>query len=511
MLNAKGIDDQNMNVGIDPASLQAHGVTHKVTKSIALILFLFDALALLVALGVSLYLFEFMVTAFFNTETLQTFQWHESLIFHYAFFYFLILFHFFNRGHYTNRLPWWQQVKSILKTLFAVAVLHGFTYYTLVLDVPANPIFASWVLATLLILIYRRIALNLVATSPNWHLPIVLFGDKQMIMDSIYAFYADGLTGYKVEAVLIRDKLDKPLCLDFLPPGHPPIRVIDASKNYNKFLKDNRNFFYIIGLDGFRGTYRDQLIKVLEQTEIEYAIVPPTKRLHLHGMDPHFFFGNDFMLLHRKERIQSPFSRIVKRSMDICVSGICLIILGLVTLAVWIGKRIEGAKTPIFYGGKRVGLNGEEFSCWKFCTMHQNADKILEDLMKKDEAIRKEWFEFKKLKNDPRVDSRISKLLRKTSLDELPQIWNVFVGDMSVVGPRPILPDQRRDYGDFLPYYESVRPGITGLWQVSGRNETTFDQRVYWDSWYIKNWSLWHDIVILFKTVGVLATGRGAY
>jgi len=486
-------------------------VTHRVPTSIVLILFLFDALALLVALGVSLYLFEFMVSSFVNTEALQSFQWHESLIFHYAFFYFLILFHFYNRGHYTNRLPWWQQVKSILKTLFAVAILHGFTYYTLVLDVPANPIFASWGLATLFLLIYRRIALNLVSMSPNWILPVALFGDKQMIIDSIYAFYADGMTGYQVQVILLRDKMDKPFCLDFLPPDHAPVKVVDASKNYNKFLKDNRDYFYVIGLDGFRGTYRDQLIKVLEQTEIEYAIVPPTKRLHLHGMDPHFFFGNDFMLLHRKDRIRSPFSRLVKRSMDIAGAGVWLPVLGLIALAVWIGKRMEGSETPVFYGGKRVGLDGQEFSCWKFCTMHKDADKILEDLMQKDESIRKEWFEFKKLKNDPRVDSRISKLLRKTSLDELPQIWNVFVGDMSLVGPRPILPDQRRDYGDFLPYYESVRPGITGLWQVSGRNETKFDQRVYWDSWYIKNWSLWHDIVILFKTVGVLVTGRGAY
>nr|MBX2834028.1 sugar transferase [Micavibrio sp.] len=183
----------------------------------------------------------------------------------------------------------------------------------------------------------------------------------------------------------------------------------------------------------------------------------------------------------------------------------------LVTLIVYLGKKIEGSDTPIFYGGKRVGMNGEEFKCWKFCTMRKDADQILNDLLAKNPDLKKEWDEFQKLKKDPRIDSKISKKLRSSSLDELPQLWNVFVGEMSVVGPRPILPEQREEYGEFMHLYETTRPGITGLWQVSGRNETTFQQRVFWDGWYIKNWSLWHDIVILFKTVSVLTNKKGAY
>ncbi|MCB9973096.1 MAG: exopolysaccharide biosynthesis polyprenyl glycosylphosphotransferase [Rhodospirillales bacterium] len=485
--------------------------THRIPSHLGLILFLMDALALLTALITSLVIFDLLASAFYRKGLFTDFSWHDNLLFHYALFFVLILANFANRGHYTARLPWWQQVKSILKTVAFVAVLHGFTYFSLVLNIPANPLFGSWALAALFLLIFRRVGIYFVSHSPDWTLPVVLFGDRHMIMDSIYAFYADGHTGYQVKTVLLRDKNMSPVCLDFVPKDHPPIKLIDGSKNYNTYLKNNRNYFYIIGLDGFRGTYRDQLIKLLEQSEIEYAIVPPTKRLHLHGMNPHYFFGNDFMMLYRKEAIKAPMSRLVKRLFDIFISGLCLIVLGLITLAVIIGKKLEGADTPIFYGGARVGMKGNEFKCWKFNTMHRNADQLLKELIEKDPDIRKEWFEFKKLKNDPRVDSRISKILRKTSLDELPQLWNVFVGDMSLVGPRPILPDQRRDYGDFLPYYESVRPGITGLWQVSGRNETTFDQRVYWDGWYIKNWSLWNDIVILFKTVGVLLTGHGAY
>ena len=143
--------------------------------------------------------------------------------------------------------------------------------------------------------------------------------------------------------------------------------------------------------------------------------------------------------------------------------------------------------------------------------MKTDGDAILADLLARDEEARAEWDKFQKLKNDPRIDTRISGLLRKISLDELPQIWNVFHGDMSLVGPRPILPSQREEYGGLLEQYYAVRPGLTGLWQVSGRNETSFQQRVYWDSWYIRNWSLWYDIVILFKTAKVLVTGKGAY
>jgi undecaprenyl-phosphate galactose phosphotransferase len=178
---------------------------------------------------------------------------------------------------------------------------------------------------------------------------------------------------------------------------------------------------------------------------------------------------------------------------------------------VYLLKRLEKSGTPVFYNGMRVGKDGRLFPCWKFCTMRTDGDQILAELLDTDAEARREWELYQKLRNDPRIDSRISAFLRKTSLDELPQLWNVFIGDMSLVGPRPILPYQTTEYGDSLRHYTSVRPGLTGLWQVSGRNETTFAQRINWDGWYIRNWSVWNDVIILFKTVRVLFTGSGAY
>jgi len=143
--------------------------------------------------------------------------------------------------------------------------------------------------------------------------------------------------------------------------------------------------------------------------------------------------------------------------------------------------------------------------------MYKDGDAKLQDYLDQHPEAKKEWEEFKKLKGfDPRV-TKIGKFLRKTSLDELPQLINVIKGEMSLVGPRPYLPREREDMEDYFSTITVAKPGITGLWQVSGRNELTFKERLILDAWYVQNWSLWLDIVILFKTVKVLIKGEGAY
>jgi undecaprenyl-phosphate galactose phosphotransferase len=143
--------------------------------------------------------------------------------------------------------------------------------------------------------------------------------------------------------------------------------------------------------------------------------------------------------------------------------------------------------------------------------MHKDAEERLKKLLKENKEAKREWETSFKLKNDPRV-TKIGKFLRKTSLDELPQIFNVLKGDMSLVGPRPVIREEiEKYYGDFAQYYYMVKPGITGLWQVSGRSDTDYDKRVRLDTWYVLNWSLWLDLVILIKTVEAVLKGKGAY
>jgi undecaprenyl-phosphate galactose phosphotransferase len=142
--------------------------------------------------------------------------------------------------------------------------------------------------------------------------------------------------------------------------------------------------------------------------------------------------------------------------------------------------------------------------------MVRNSQKVLQDLLENDPAAREEWEKDFKLKNDPRITS-LGDFIRKTSLDELPQLFNVLIGQMSLVGPRPIVEEELARYKENVDYYLLAKPGMTGLWQVSGRNDVDYDKRVYFDAWYVKNWSLWNDIAILFKTVKVVFVRSGAY
>jgi Undecaprenyl-phosphate galactose phosphotransferase WbaP len=165
---------------------------------------------------------------------------------------------------------------------------------------------------------------------------------------------------------------------------------------------------------------------------------------------------------------------------------------------------------PVFYSQIRIGRSGRKFSVYKFRTMVQNADRVLQDYLDKSPELKAEWLATHKLKQDPRV-TRLGALLRKSSLDELPQLWNIFIGDMSLVGPRPIVDAEVEKYGKCFDLYIQVRPGLTGLWQVSGRNNTTYERRVELDEYYVRNRSLKLDLQILLKTALVVLKRDGAY
>lgn len=165
----------------------------------------------------------------------------------------------------------------------------------------------------------------------------------------------------------------------------------------------------------------------------------------------------------------------------------------------------------IFYAHQRIGRGGKAFSCYKFRTMYADADKRLEELLAGDPAREEEWRLSHKLKNDPRI-TPLGKFLRQTSLDELPQFWNVLLGDLSVVGPRPVVTQELlTHFGDKAPKILSVRPGLTGIWQVSGRNDVSYIQRIELDEHYIDTQSLWQDVQLICKTIPCMFFRRGAY
>jgi lipopolysaccharide/colanic/teichoic acid biosynthesis glycosyltransferase len=166
------------------------------------------------------------------------------------------------------------------------------------------------------------------------------------------------------------------------------------------------------------------------------------------------------------------------------------------------------SKGQILYTQKRLGQFGKPFESFKFRTMYDNADAKLQELLAEDPEAQREYEEFHKLANDPRV-TPVGKILRRYSLDELPQLINVIKGDMNLIGPRSYLPRELPEMGDYAKIILKVKPGITGWWQVMGRNATSFKERLRLDEYYISNWSIWLDIYIIIKTVWVLVTGQG--
>jgi undecaprenyl-phosphate galactose phosphotransferase len=228
----------------------------------------------------------------------------------------------------------------------------------------------------------------------------------------------------------------------------------------------------------------------------------------LHGTDMSHFFSHEVALLRMRNNLRRWPARLTKRLFDTLAALMLLMLLSPGFLLVALAIRRDGG--PALFAHPRIGKKGQVFNCYKFRTMVVDAEKQLEQLLQRQPELRKQWQAEHKLRLDPRV-SPLGRFLRRTSLDELPQLINVIRGEMSLVGPRPVVRSELPRYGDQVGYYLMVRPGMTGLWQVSGRNDVDYDTRVYLDSWYVKNWSLWHDLVILFKTVSVVLTRQGAY
>lgn len=210
-----------------------------------------------------------------------------------------------------------------------------------------------------------------------------------------------------------------------------------------------------------------------------------------------------------KSKIKRKIEKIVKRTVDIFGGIFGIIALIPLTLIIWIANFISGDRGPLFYSQERIGKDGKKFKMYKFRSMVVGADEILKTYLEENEEARKEFKKYKKMKNDPRV-TKIGNFIRKTSLDEFPQFINVLKGDMSLVGPRPYMEREKEDMTYFYKYIVSCKPGVTGLWQVSGRSECTFDERMKLDMEYFRKNSLRADLKILGKTVGNIVKREGA-
>ena len=239
------------------------------------------------------------------------------------------------------------------------------------------------------------------------------------------------------------------------------------------------------------------------------AFIPDMGSLPLATLDTESLIDGHIVSFSFRNNLALWYNRAVKRVFDVICTSLGIICLSpfFLAIALWIYKDSPG---PIIFKHRRVGRNGKEFNCYKFRSMCVDADVKLKELLARDPQARKEWETEFKLKNDPRI-TKSGAFLRKTSLDELPQLFNVLKGEMSLVGPRPIIQDEVPKYGPYIKDFYMVRPGVTGMWQTSGRSDTTYEERVQMDTWYVRNWNVWFDIVLIWRTIAVVLKHKGAY
>ena len=402
--------------------------------------------------------------------------------------------------HFTYRKPFWFELKEVFRTILIFSIIDLSITALSQWQMSRFVWLLTWALALVLIPLFRAVVKHLLNHYGLWKKQTIIIGSSKNAQEAWQALQSEEVMGFDVIAFYDVDGT----CPQASISGVPVLR--EEAELWNLTHSETQ---FIVAVEYEQSQYRDLWLKNLARHNCRSVSVIPTLRgVPLYGTDMAYIFSHEVMILRVNNNLAKRTSRFLKRAFDI-VGALSIIIMLLPALLV-LGFLVGRDGGPPIYGHERVGMNGRKFKCLKFRSMVINSKEVLEEVLRTDPVARAEWDKDFKLKNDPRI-TRVGHFIRKTSLDELPQLWNVVRGDMSLVGPRPVIEDELCRYAGDVDYYLMAKPGMTGLWQVSGRNDVDYETRVYFDSWYVKNWSLWNDIAILFKTVGVVLKRDGAY
>ena len=402
--------------------------------------------------------------------------------------------------HYLYRKPFWSELKEVLSTVCVLAVAE----LSLIALAEKSMNHERWAILWGVMMVSLPLSRSVMKRILNhfgfWQWPTFIIGCGENAREAYLALKSEKRLGFDVQAFIAPDegRYESPI------EGLPLLRVEIAS------LSNMKKAQLFIALEYNQYELCDTWIRKLAANKLRnISVMPSLRGIPLHGADISHFFSHEVLMLRVRNNLARRSARIVKRSFDVIVSTLLLLILSPVML--YIARKVSRDGGAPTYGHERVGQHGEKFKCLKFRSMFSNSQEVLQELLENDPEARAEWEKDFKLKNDPRI-TPIGHFIRKTSLDELPQLWCVLKGEMSLVGPRPVVQQELEQYyGENADYYLMAKPGMTGLWQVSGRNDVDYDTRIYLDGWYVKNWSMWYDIAMLFKTVGVVLRSDGAY
>lgn len=414
---------------------------------------------------------------------------------------------FWGKGHYSKRKPFANEIKDILKITSAVGAGYVVVLFLSKLQFSRASVLVNWAAIPIAIVAIRWIVKRILMALGGWVRPMIIIGWGENAVETALAFKDEPLMGLKLAAFLTPAGKDR-LIHDIKDKHGNLIPCFSLGLDPNQTLKQLGRPHVVLALEqGGVEAYQDMILQ-LSRHNTDVQLVPSLRGLPLYGMEANHFFAHEVLILTMRNNLARRLPRLIKRCFDLVVS-VSVLLVGL-PVFLFIAFKVSQSGRPIFFGHTRVGQHNRPFKCYKFRTMAPNADKLLAELLASSAEARAEWERDFKLKNDPRI-TPIGQFLRKTSLDEIPQLWNVLKGDMSLVGPRPVVTAELERYGNQVDYYLEAKPGVTGLWQISGRNDVSYDTRVYLDSWYVKNWSMFNDIVILIKTVKVIFRKDGAY
>jgi len=356
-------------------------------------------------------------------------------------------------------------------------------------------------LALLNVCVIRYTVLKILKMKNLLSEPVVIIG-AGLTAELLIKFAREDL-GYRYNIVGLID--DHPIS-ENLPKEFP---ILGGFSEARKIIRRLKVKTVIIAAPGISKEHLQELIKDIQPRVKNISFIPDLIGTPMASVDASILFSEKILMLNVRNNLAVYYNRIFKRLFDIILTLIGSVLISPVLLTITLAVAWEN-RGGIIFAHKRVGMHGKKFLCYKFQTMIPNAEEKLKIYLAENPDAQKEWNETFKLTNDPRV-TRLGNFLRRTSLDELPQLWNVLRGEMSLVGPRPIVEEEISRYGENIREYYMVLPGITGMWQVSGRSDTTYPERVAMDTWYVRNWSVWIDIMYLFKTVKAVLKEKGAY
>jgi len=404
---------------------------------------------------------------------------------------------------YRQMKPVVDTMRDIFKSVFAGWLAAIIIIYFLKASNASSRLFI--ILFGLFVLInvcvIRYVVLKFLKRRNIFYEPIILIG-AGLTAERLIKFWKEDL-GYRYKVIGLID--DHPVS-EKLPKKFPILGGFDEARSIIRAAKVQT---VVIAAPGLGKERLQELINKIQPHVKKISFIPDLIGTPMSSAELSILFSEKILMLNLRNNLASPYNRLIKRIFDLTLTicGGLMISPILLVIAIMVGIDNRGR---IIFAHKRVGAAGKKFPCYKFQTMVPDAETKLKKYLAENPEARREWEESFKLTNDPRV-TKLGGWLRKTSLDELPQLWNVIRGEMSLVGPRPIVQAEVSRYGKNIREYYMVLPGITGMWQVSGRNDTTYPERVAMDTWYVRNWSVWIDIMYLFKTVKAVFTGKGAY